>query len=84
MGDIKMREIKENTTYRHFKGNVYRVLFIGYDAENDKDGEMEKLVIYQSNHDGKILVRSYENFISKVDKEKYPNADQEYRFEEVD
>lgn len=78
-----MREIKENTTYRHFKGNVYRVLYIGYDAEHDKDGEMEKMVIYQSNHDGKILVRSYENFVSKVDKEKYPNADQEYRFEEV-
>lgn len=78
-----MREVKENTTYRHFKGSFYRVLYIGYDAENDKDGNMKKLVIYKSNHDEKILVRSYENFISKVDKEKYPNADQEYRFEEV-
>ena len=78
-----MREIKENTIYRHFKGNFYRVLYIAYDAEHDKNGVMEKLVVYQSNHDGKILVRSYENFISKVDKEKYPNATQEYRFVEV-
>jgi hypothetical protein len=79
-----MREIKEDTTYRHFKGNVYRVLHIAYDAEHDVNGEMEKMVVYKSNHDGKILVRSYENFASKVDREKYPNADQEYRFEEVD
>lgn len=75
-----MREIKTNKTYRHFKGNVYRVLHIGYSSED----ENEKLVIYQSNHDGKIWVRPYDNFASKVDKEKYPNAEQEYRFEEVD
>ena len=61
-----MREIEENKTYRHFKGNVYKV------------------VIYKSNHDGKIWVRPYDNFISKVDKEKYPSAEQEYRFEMVD
>ena len=78
-----MREVKEDTTYRHFKGNVYRVLHIGYDAENDQDGVMKKMVVYKSNHDGKVLIRSYDNFISKVDREKYPNADQEYRFEEV-
>lgn len=80
-----MREIKTNTTYRHFKGNVYRVLHIGYSTEDvDKDGKELKLVIYQSNHDEKIWVRPYDNFASKVDKEKYPSAEQEYRFEEVD
>lgn len=80
-----MREIKENTTYRHFKGNVYKVLFIGYDSEiNDKDGNPRKLVIYKSNHDGKVWVRPYDNFASLVDKDKYPNANQEYRFEIVD
>jgi len=75
-----MREIKTNKTYKHFKGNVYKVLHIGYSSENDN----EMLVIYQSNHDGKIWVRPYDNFASKVDKEKYPTAEQEYRFEEVD
>lgn len=80
-----MREIKTNTTYKHFKGTVYKVLYIGYDSENvDENGEHKKLVIYQSNHDGKIWVRPYEMFASKVDKEKYPNATQEYRFMEVD
>ena len=78
-----MQEIKENTMYRHFKGNVYKVLYIAYDAENDINGQMEKMVVYKSNHDGKILVRSYNNFIEKVDKQKYPNATQEYRFEQV-
>ncbi len=79
-----MREIFVNKTYRHFKGNVYKVLYIGYDSEVlDENGENQKVVIYQSNHDEKVLVRPYDNFASKVDKEKYPNATQEYRFEEV-
>lgn len=79
-----MREIKENATYKHFKGNVYKVLYIGYDSEiNDENGNPRKLVVYKSNHDGKVWVRPYDNFISKVDMEKYPNATQEYRFEEV-
>lgn len=80
-----MREIDENKTYRHFKGNVYKVLFIGNDSEKtDENGNPIKVVIYKSNHDGKIWVRPYDNFISKVDKEKYPSAEQEYRFELVD
>lgn len=80
-----MREIEINKTYRHFKGNVYKVLYIGYDTENfDEKGENVKLVIYESKHDGKILVRPYDNFASKIDREKYPNAEQEYRFELVD
>ena len=74
-----MREIKIGKTYRHFKGNVYKVLYIGYDA-NTNDTENE----HQSNHDAKIWVRDYDNFASKVDTKKYPNATQEYRFEEVD
>lgn len=79
-----MREINPNKTYKHFKGNVYKVLYIGYSSEEiDENGEAKKLVIYQSNHDGKVWVRPYDNFVQKVDKEKYPNAEQEYRFEEV-
>ena len=80
-----MRDIELNKTYKHFKGNVYKVLFIGYDSEiNDKDGNLKKLVIYQSNHDGKVWVRPYDNFTSLVDKEKYPNSNQKYNFENVD
>ena len=41
----------------------------------------EYLVIYRSLDTGKIWARPLEMFTSKVDKEKYPDSKQEYRFE---
>lgn len=70
------REVKENELYKHFKGDIIKVINIGYDTET-----LEKKVIYE--HNGKIWIRDYEMFLSKVDKEKYPSAMQEYRFEIV-
>ena len=40
------------------------------------------MVVYE--HDGDIWVRPYDMFISKVDKVKYPDVEQEYRFELLD
>lgn len=68
----------EGSTYRHFKGNLYKILHIGYDSET-----LKKVVIYQSLSDYKIWVRDYDMFFSKVDKEKYPDILQENRFEKV-
>lgn len=66
-------------TYRHFKGKEYKVLFIAKDSET-----LEDLVIYEALY-GKHIIwsRPYDMFCEKVDKEKYPDCTQEYRFEMV-
>lgn len=63
--------------YKHFKGHIYEILNIAYDTENPN----KKYVVYKNIEDHKVWVREYEMFTSKVDKEKYPNISQEYRFE---
>lgn len=66
--------------YRHFKGNLYRVLCIAQNTETE-----EKMVVYQALYgDFGYYVRPYEMFASKVDKDKYPDATQHFRFERLD
>lgn len=81
------REIKVGNIYRHFKGHIYKVLLIVYDSENynEDNPELSKMVVYQNMEDeSKIWVRPYQMFNSLVDKEKYPDVNQEYRFEEIE
>lgn len=73
-------EVMIGKKYRHFKGHLYKVILIAKDSETLKD-----VIVYQDLSDStKIWVRDYDMFISKVDKEKYPEVKQEYRFELVD
>ena len=74
-----MNIILPRRVYRHFKGKYYMVHMI---AEHTETGE--KMVIYQAMYgDYKMYARPFEMFTSKVDKEKYPEVEQEYRFELV-
>ena len=71
--------IEVGKKYRHFKGTEYEVIAIGKHSET-----LEEMVVYKAlygNND--IWIRPLSMFTTKLDKEKYPDIDQEYRFEEI-
>ena len=72
-----MEQAIKKGIYKHFKGNYYLVEDI---ATNTEDGEL--YVIYRALYsDNKLYIRPLSMFISEVDKDKYPNVKQKYRFE---
>lgn len=76
-----MREIpKPYEVYKHFKGNIYQIISIALDSET-----LEQVVVYQQLYSPfQMYVRPLEMFLSKTDKDKYPDAVQEYRFEKLE
>lgn len=63
--------------YRHFKGDFYLVEDVAHDSETG-----EEVVVYRKLYgDGSLWVRPKAMFLSPVDREKYPEVSQYWRFE---
>lgn len=73
------RKIKVDGVYKHFKGNNYKVLGFAQHHETK-----EVWVIYMALYGMyQQYIRPLKEFASEVDRNKYPDVEQKYRFEEV-
>ena len=71
------RSLKVKGIYKHFKGDLYIVEDVAIHSETK-----EKYVVYRGLYGkNELYIRPYDMFLSEVDKQKYPNVGQKYRFE---
>ena len=75
-----LQQLEVGRVYRHFKGKLYLVLDL---AQHSETGE--QYVVYKALYgDCKTYIRPYLMFASGVDREKYPDVKQEFRFQLVE
>lgn len=72
--------MKPGDVVRHFKGKMYEILCFAKDSETQ-----ETLVVYRALYGARdVWVRPKEMFFSAVDREKYPDVEQDYRFQRAE
>lgn len=71
------RTLQIHGIYRHFKGDCYLVEDVARNSENG-----EEYVVYRKLYgDGSLWIRPKKMFLSPVDRQKYPDVTQKWRFE---
>ena len=74
------REVKIHGIYKHFKNKYYIVEDVAYHSETQ-----EEYVVYRRLYgDNSLWIREKSQFLSLVDRAKYPEVQQKWRFELVE
>ena len=87
---MNREEPNKGEIWRHFKGGYYRIICIGHHSETGEEMVVYAKVtpVYDSSDEIYVVIdepciRPLDMFMSKVDRVKYPNATQEFRFERL-
>ena len=74
---MKKENLKIKGVYKHFKNNYYILEDVATHSETG-----EKYAVYRQLYgNGELYIRPLDMFLSEVDKNKYPNVKQKFRFE---
>ena len=77
-----MRETpKAGEVWEHFKGKPYLIEGVATNANNSGMGGQFFVIYRQLYTPFALYCRSLDEFMMKVNEDKYPNAQQKYRFE---
>ena len=72
---VHSRDFAVGDYVKHFKGGVYRIVTFCKHTETG-----ESMIVYKRLSDGSVWARPESMFRSEVDKEKYPDVKQSFRF----
>ena len=75
---VEVHKPEKGDIYIHFKGNHYEVIGIAIDATNDK--LYREYVVYKRLFKSQLYIRDIDEFMSEVDKTKYPDCGERWRF----